>query len=118
VNFGRFRLNLDVDLMKLADIAGEFFFSAVWQYGRNLSGRYLNVHTLTSSIAGINSERIDQMWSQQGFFDGRLKIKLGQVCAVDEFGATDFFDILVNDAYSPAIKDKFFILSYSLRDIS
>jgi porin len=35
VNFGRFRLNLDVDLMKLACIDGEFFFSAVWQYGGN-----------------------------------------------------------------------------------
>jgi len=52
VNFGRFRLNLDVDLMKLACIGGEFFFSAAWQYGGNLSGRKLNVHTLTSSIAG------------------------------------------------------------------
>jgi porin len=103
VNFGIFYLNLDVDLMKLADIAGEFFFGAVWQYGGNLSDRYLNVHTSTSSIAGTNSERIDQLWYQQGFFDSRLKIKIGQVCAVDEFGATDFFDILVNDelGYSP-----------------
>jgi carbohydrate-selective porin OprB len=55
VNFGRFRLNLDVNLMKLADIDGEFFFSVVWQYGGNLSGRYLNVHTLTSSIAGTKA---------------------------------------------------------------
>ena len=103
VNFGRFCLNLDVDLMKLADIAGEFFFSAVWQYGGNLSDRYLNVHTLTSSIAGTNSERIDQLWYQQGFFDRRLKIKIGQIAAVNEFGATDFFDILYNDelGYSP-----------------
>jgi len=62
VNFVIFYLNLDVDLMKLADIAGEFFFRAVWQYGGNLSDRYLNVHTSTSSIAGTNSERIDQLW--------------------------------------------------------
>jgi hypothetical protein len=62
VNFGIFYLNLDVDLMKLADIAGEFFFSAVWQYGGNLSDRYLNAHTSTSSIAGTNSECIDQLW--------------------------------------------------------
>jgi porin len=103
VNFGRFRLNLDVDLMKLACIDGEFFFSAAWQYGGNLSGRYLNVHTLTSSIAGTDSERIDQLWYQQGFFDSRLKIKIGQIAAANEFGATDFFDILYNDelGYSP-----------------
>ena len=102
-NFGRFRLNLDIDFKKLADFDGEFFFSAIYQYGGNLSGQYLDVHTLTSSIAGNESARIDQLWYQQGLFDGRLKIKLGQVAAVNEFGATDFFDILFNDelGYSP-----------------
>src|SRR5260370_6497399 len=68
VNFGRFRLNLDVDLMKLTCIDGEFFFSAAWHYGGKLLCRYLNVHTLTSQIAGPNSQRIDQLWYQQGFF--------------------------------------------------
>lgn len=61
------------------------------------------MHTLTSSIAGTNSERIDQLWYQQGLFDSRLKIKIGKIAAVNEFGATDFFDILYNDelGYSP-----------------
>ena len=31
VNLETFYLNLDVDLMKLANIAGEFFFRAVWR---------------------------------------------------------------------------------------
>jgi carbohydrate-selective porin OprB len=45
----------------------------------------------------------DQLWYQQGFLDTRLKIKIGQIAAVNEFGATDFFDILFNDelGYSP-----------------
>ena len=53
--FGRFRLSADMDFNKLADFDGEFFISAVWQYGQNLSGRYLHVNTLTSSIAGVES---------------------------------------------------------------
>jgi porin len=101
--FGRFRATADIDFNKLAGFDGEFFFSGIYQYGRNLSGDYLHVNTLTSSIAGEESERIDQLWYQQGFFNSMLKIKLGQVAAVNEFGATDFFDILFNDelGYAP-----------------
>jgi len=101
--FGRFRATADIDFNALANFDGEFFFSGIWQYGENLSGRYLGTNTLTSSIAGVNSVRIDQLWYQQGFDDGKFKIKLGQVAAVNEFGATDFFDILMNDelGYAP-----------------
>jgi porin len=101
--FGRFRANVDINLNPLAGIDGEFFFSGVWQYGHNLSGQYLHTNTLTSSIAGVNSVRIDQLWYQQSFDGGKLKLKLGQVAAVNEFGATDFFDILMNDelGYAP-----------------
>jgi porin len=101
--FGRFRFTTDIDFNKLSGFDGEFFFSPIWQYGQNLSAQYLHTNTLTSSIAGPNSVRIDQFWYQQGFFDSTLKIKLGQVAAVNEFGATDFFDILFNDelGYAP-----------------
>jgi porin len=101
--FGRFRLSLDVDLQKLANIDGEFYATAIYQYGQNLSGKYLNVNTLTSSIAGTPSLRVDEIWYQQGLFDGRVKIKLGQVAAVNEFGSTDFGDVMINDetGYAP-----------------
>jgi porin len=101
--FGRFRASADVDFNKLSNFDGEFFFSGIWQYGRNLSGDFLHVNTLTSSIAGEESERIDQLWYMQGLFDHKLTIKLGQVAGVNEFGATDFFDILFNDelGYAP-----------------
>jgi len=101
--FGRFRASSDIDFNKLSDFDGEFFFSGIWQYGQNLSARYLHVNTLTSSIAGVESVRVDQLWYQQGFADHLFKVKLGQIAAVNEFGATDFFDILVNDelAYAP-----------------
>jgi porin len=101
--FGRFRATGDVDFSKLANFDGELFFSGIYQYGRNLSGDYLHTNTLTSSIAGVESERIDQFWYQQGFFHNMFKVKFGQLAAVNEFGATDFFDILMNDelGYAP-----------------
>jgi porin len=95
--FGRFRASTDIDFKKLADFDGEFFSSGLWQYGQNLSGRYLRVNTLVSSIAGEDTARLDQFWYQQGFFNHLFTVKLGQVAAVNEFGATDFFDILFND---------------------
>lgn len=101
--FGRFRASVDINFEKLSNFDGEFFFTGIYQYGRNLSGDYLHTNTLTSSIAGEESYRIDQAWYQFGLVDDRLKIKLGQVAAVNEFGATDFFDILFNDelGYAP-----------------
>jgi porin len=101
--FGRFRASTDIDFNKLAHFDGEFFFSGIYQYGQNLSGEFLHVNTLSSSIAGANSVRFDQLWYQQGFFHGLFKLKLGQIAAVNEFGATDFFDILFNDelGYAP-----------------
>ncbi|HSY42697.1 MAG TPA: carbohydrate porin [Candidatus Acidoferrum sp.] len=103
IYFGRFRASGDVDLNKLANFDGEFFISAICQYGQNLSADYLHVNTLTSSIAGVQSERLDQFWYQMGLFKDLFKIKIGQVVAVDEFGATDFFDLLFNDelGYAP-----------------
>jgi porin len=101
--FGRFRLSTDIDFNKLSGFDGEFFFSPIWQYGQNLSGQYLGVNTLTSSIAGVNSVRIDQFWYQQGFFNHMMTVKLGEIAPVNSFGATDFFDILYNDelGYAP-----------------
>ena len=101
--FGRLRASVDINFQKLSGFDGEFFFSAIYQYGRNLSGDYLHVNTLTSSIAGEESYRIDQFWWQEGFADNMFKVKVGQLAAVNEFGATDFFDLLFNDelGYAP-----------------
>lgn len=103
IYFGRFRASSDIDFNKLANFDGEFFVTAICQYGQNLSGDYLHVNTLTSSIAGVQSERIDQLWYQQGLINDQLKVKFGQIDAVHEFGATDFFDLLFNDelGYAP-----------------
>jgi porin len=101
--FGRFRASTDIDFNKLANFDGEFFFSGIWQYGYNLSGAFLHVNTLSSSIAGTESLRFDQLWYQQGFFHDLFKLKVGQIVPVNEFGETDFFDILFNDelGYAP-----------------
>jgi len=101
--FGRFRASLDLDLKKLADWDGEIYMTGIWQYGQNLSGEDLNVNTLTSSIAGPESLRIDEAWYQQGLFDSKVKVKVGQIAIVNDFGATDFGDILFNDelGYAP-----------------
>jgi porin len=101
--FGRFYASTDVNFNKLADFDGEFFSSAFWQFGQNLSGQYLRVNTLTSSIAGKNTARLDAFWYRQGLFNHLFTVKFGQISTVDEFGATDFSDILFNDelGYAP-----------------
>lgn len=101
--FGRFRASADFNFKKLADVDSELFVTSIYQYGRNLSGDYLHTNTLTSSIAGEESLRIDQLWYKQWFADHMASVTFGQMAAVNEFGATDFFDILFNDelGYAP-----------------
>src|SRR5580658_3077643 len=110
---GRFRGIADINFNKLSNFDGEFFFTGIWQYGENNTAQYplgggafgnpYHVNTFTSSVGGKGSERIDQLWYQEGFADSMFKVKLGQVAASSEFGATDFYDIFVNDelAYAP-----------------
>jgi porin len=101
--FGRFRAGVDLDLNKLTGNDAEFYATAIYQYGRNLSGDYLHTNTLTSSIAGIESLRMDQFWYKQWLFDHKFAFTIGQIATVNYFGATDFFDILFNDelGYAP-----------------
>jgi len=101
--FGRFRVGVDLDLNKLVGVDAEFYATAIYQYGRNLSGDNLHTNTLTSSIAGEESERLDQFWYKQYLADHKMAITVGQIATVNEFGATDFFDILFNDelGYAP-----------------
>jgi porin len=101
--FGRFRAALDLDLNKLVGVDSEFFVTGIYQYGRNLSADYLHTNTLTSSIAGPESLRLDQAWYKQWLINHMMSITVGQIATVNEFGATDFFDILFNDelGYAP-----------------
>jgi porin len=95
--FARLRAAADIDFKKLSDFDGEFYFSAFCQGGGNLSAQYLHVNTLTSSIAGENTVRIDQIWYQLGLLHDLFKVKIGQLGTVNDFGATDFSDLLFND---------------------
>jgi porin len=101
-NFGRIRGSVTVDLEKLADIDGKFFVTGMWQFGKNL-GAEINTFTSPSSIAGYNSFRLDEAWYEQGLFNHKLRIKVGQIAAVNDFGQTGLF--LMNDetGYSPNI---------------
>jgi porin len=101
--FGRFRAGVDLDLNKLVGVDAEFYATGIYQYGRNLSFDNLHTNTLTSSIAGEESVRLDQFWYKQWLADHKMAVTVGQIAAVNEFGATDFFDILFNDelGYAP-----------------
>jgi porin len=94
--FGRVRGTVDIDFKKLADVDGRFFVTGMYQYGRNLSGQYLDIFGSTSSIAGEESLRLDEAWYDQGFIDSKVHLKFGQIAAVNDFGATNF-DIFMSD---------------------
>lgn len=101
-NFGRIRGSVTIDLQKMADFDGKIFVTGMWQFGKNL-GAQLNTFTSPSSIAGYNSFRLDEAWYEQGLWEHKIRVKVGQIAAVNDFGQTGLF--LMNDetGYSPNI---------------
>jgi porin len=101
-NFGRIRGSVTIDLQKMANFDGKFFVTGMWQFGKNI-GAGLNTFTSPSSIAGYNSFRLDEAWYEQGLLDHKIRVKVGQIAAVNDFGQTGLF--LMNDetGYSPNI---------------
>jgi carbohydrate-selective porin OprB len=75
IYFGRFRASSDIDFNKLANFDGEFFISAIWQYGPNLSGRLPARQHADEQHRRVQSERLDQFWYQQGLFNDLFKVK-------------------------------------------
>jgi len=95
--FGRARFIADIDMEKAAGLAGgRLFISALSQDGdlpQNRAGTYSPL----SSIAGADTTRLDQFFYEQSLFDDLVKVRLGQVAGVDEFGAQPYGGYFVNN---------------------
>lgn len=95
--FGRARFIADIDLEKAAGLAGgRLFISALSQDG-DLPQARAGTYSPLSSIAGADTTRLDQFYYEQALFDDLVKVRIGQVAGVDEFGAQPYGGYFVNN---------------------
>lgn len=83
---GLFEGDLDVDLKRLAGLAGGTAHLAFfWSHGPGLSDRYVGDLSNVSNIAAYDTVRLAEAWVQQNFFGARLSLKVGQLLSENDF---------------------------------
>ena len=89
-SYNRVRGTVDIDLGKLVHQQGwSFHATAVWQTGNNL-GSYLGLVANPSSIASMNTFRLDSWWFQKSWLKNRIAIRAGQFAGQDSYGDQNF----------------------------
>jgi porin len=114
---GLFNVSVDFDLEKMSN--GEvddltIHANALEIHGPSLSLDDTGDFSNTSSIAGYNTLRLDELWIQKGFMQQRLSVKVGNIAVDTEFfqsssaglfiGATfGAFTLIANNLPNPPV---------------
>ena len=102
---GRLNLAVDVDLAKLAALAGLTFHANIFQiHGRGLSRNDIGNLMPVSSLEALPTTRLYEMWFEQKFGGDKYSIRAGQLAADAEFITAKYTDALVTSTFGwPAI---------------
>ena len=102
--FGRARATMNLDLEKLIGMENATFsVGAISQYGRNYNRSVFGVLTNPSSIEGVETTRMANIWLEQTLFENLLTYRVGKVDGVGNFGSQEYGGTFMNDelAYIP-----------------
>jgi porin len=102
---GKLDAQLDVDLDRLAGLAGLAFHAQMYQiHGRGLSRYKLGNLMTASGIEALPSTRLVEIWLEQVLFDGKLAIRAGQLAGDTEFLTSQYASLFINGSFGwPAI---------------
>lgn len=81
------------------DTGLEFFVSAAWRSGTNLSERKIDNQFPVSQIFGSETARLVDLYLIENLFDKRLVLKAGRICAGDDFLCSPLYWQYVNNAF-------------------
>ena len=97
---GLTQMSLGADLSKTIGLAGGTFNISAYQiHGRGLSASNLQNLNIISSIEAEPSTRLNELWFQQSFLDGKFDVKIGQQSADLEFITSEYEDLFVNSGF-------------------
>jgi len=96
--FNRFRGTMNIDLEQLVGLENaKVSIGGVSQFGNNYNRSRFGVLTNPSSIEGVDTTRLAQIWFEQTLFDNLLTYRIGKVDGVGNFGAQPYGGTFMND---------------------
>jgi porin len=98
---GQFGMSLDVDLDKLAGWpAAKAHVNAIDIHGRGPSANLLGGNLMTvSNIEALPTVRLYTLWLEQGLFDDRVSLRVGQIAGDNEFIISNTAGALINGTF-------------------
>lgn len=97
---GSFGLGLNVNLEKAAGISGlDFFTSAVWRTGTNLSTRKIHNQFPVQQVYGSQTVKLNELFLKETLFNGRWILKAGRLDGGNDFLQSNLFYQYVNNAF-------------------
>ncbi len=97
---GLAQMSLGADLSKSLGIDGALFNISAYQiHGRGLTSGNVASLNILSSIEADASTRLNELWIQQSFWDGKVDVKVGQQSADFEFITSEYMDLFVNSGF-------------------
>lgn len=97
---GSLGLAMDVDFERAADIPGfEFFVSAVWRTGTNLSRTKIKNQFPVQQLFGSETVKLNELYLRESLFDGRWILKAGRLNAGNDFLQSNLYYQFVSNAF-------------------
>lgn len=96
-SWNRFRATVDVDFGKLTGQNGLYFHATGLSQGGGNLGLDLGLLTGPSSLAGLNTTRLDSWWIEQRWLDDRIAVRVGQFAGQDFYGNAQFGESFINE---------------------
>ena len=97
---GSLGLAMDVDFERAADIPGfEFFVSAVWRTGTNLSRTKIKNQFPVQQLFGSETVKLNELYLRESLFDGRWVLKAGRLDAGNDFLQSNLYYQFVSNAF-------------------
>jgi porin len=97
---GLTEMSVGLDTQKAFGLPGGIFnVSALQIHGSNLSAHFLGTLNTASGIEADDTTRLWELWYQQGFFNQRLDIKVGQQSLDQEFMVSQYAGTFINTMF-------------------
>jgi porin len=92
---------VDLDLAKIVPAWQDatIHANALWIAGPGLSPSYTGDISNTSNIQGFNTVRLQELWYQQGLWNKRISVKVGEIAADSEFFTSDTASLFINGTF-------------------
>jgi porin len=96
---GSFGASLNIDFTHFGAKGFEFFTSATWRTGTNLSSRKIHNQFPVAQVFGSETVRLNELYLIQTLWDQRVTLKLGRLDAGNDFLTSPLYWHYVNNAF-------------------